>query len=150
MKKTYSFRQGIENMVQQVIFDFNDPKIELEEQINFLYRSMEYLRQGLQEHVILFKENYIRLPSSFLLPCIAVDENDKVMGNIIIKEVMVSTVNSLTDEDARSCYFENKKDLIKTMSEKYQHQLQPHDFLSINKLGEFSEENKERGYRMIN
>ena len=62
------------------------------------------------------------------------------MGRVKIEEVFVLNVIELTDEDAQTCYFRNKEDLIGEFSRIHKHNFKPEDVIVIYKLGKFEEE----------
>lgn len=137
MKKRYSLDQGIERIAQQAIFDFNNSAVELDELLYFY--SVKHLKDENPDYVVRFKKGCLKLPSEPILSCVNPDY--KLLGNVKIEEVLVSTIDSLTDEDACSCYFESKEDLIETFSRIHQHQFASDDIISIYKLVNFFEVN---------
>ena len=135
MKKKYSLELGIDKIILQVINDFGNPQIDLDDRLSFY--DVEHLKDEYQDYVIRFRKDKLMLPSGKVLPCITPD--DKYLGKVEILEILAVDVIDLTDVDAQRCYYENKEQLIGRFAEVFDHKFKPDDCFVIYKLGKFEE-----------
>ena len=131
MKKIYTVPEhNIEQLVQLVVIDFSDYEIELDDQLFFLDNGLKYLQSGLQECTLMYRKNKLRLPSKKYMPCYEVAVR-KFLGTVKINKVLVSTIESFTDEDAKKACFYSKEDMIRTLASIYNALLPSNEIVSV-------------------
>lgn len=151
MKKQYLVGgfQSKEDITRLVQEDFLGVRIYFDEELSFYNFFIPEIEDGTKNCTIRFKPSVIRMPfgidGSSVLPCYATDPEGKKpkekVGLVQLDLVVVSDVADFPEKLAQQDGFGSKEHMIAGISEIYNHELQPTDYLSLYSIEGFHRSN---------
>jgi len=136
MRKVYTIGENLDFLVQQAIIDFGNREIRLDERLYFPSDSMKYLESGIQDCSVMFMQGFLRLPSEKYLPCVTIGD-ERFLGKVGIREVLVAEAGSLEDKDAERFWFNGAKDMVNEFERIHRCRMGPSDTISVYSFGVF-------------